>query len=130
MRHLPRTLLIPVVLAALAPACGNSNPSTPDGIARSVIAVTLDPNPLAAKLSTTAIGFLNISYKIIVAESAGLGAEFIFVNATIFDEASGLSVAVNNYDTADMTVFIGSKRIEGGKSVEIGQQIDYLLPTG
>jgi len=130
MRHLRPTLLIAVVLAALLPACGSSNPTAPGGVLRSLITITLDPTPLPAKLSTTAIGYLNISYKIIVTETAGLGAEFIFVNATIFDEPSGLSVAVNNYDTADMTVFVGSKRIEGGKSVEIGQQIDYLLPTG
>jgi hypothetical protein len=94
-----------------------------------VIAVTIDPTPLPAKASTSAIGYLNISYKVIVTESSGLGAEFVFVNSTIFDEPSGLSVAVNNYDSADMTVFIGSKRLEGGKSVEIPQQIDYLVPT-
>lgn len=130
MRHLRPTLLIAVLLAALLPACGSSNPAVPDGVLRSTISITLDPTPLPAKVSTTAIGYLNISYKIIVTESAGLGAEFIFVNATIFDEITGFSVAVNNYDSADMTVFIGSKRIEGGKNIEIGQQIDYLLPTG
>lgn len=130
MRHLRPTFIIAVAMAALLPACGSDNSTLPDGVFRSVIGVTLDPTPLPAKFSTTAIGYLNVSYKIIVTESSGLGAEFIYVNATIFDEASGYSVAVNNYDTADMTVFIGSKRIEGGKSVEIGQQIDYLLPTG
>jgi hypothetical protein len=131
MRHLrPLLLLLAVGMAAVLPACGSSSSTLPDGVLRSVITVTLDPTPLPAKLSTTAIGYLNINYKIIVTESSGLGAEFIFVNSTIFDEVSGFSVAVNNYDAADMTVFIGSKRIEGGKKVEIGQQIDYLLPTG
>ena len=129
MRHLRPALLLAVVLAAVLPACGSSTPGLPDGIFRSLIAVTLDPTPLPARVSTTAIGYLNISYKVIVTESAGLGGEFVFVNSTIFDDASGLSVAVNNYDSKDLTVFVGSKRIEGGKSVEIGQQIDYLLPT-
>jgi hypothetical protein len=128
MRHL--RLLIAVVLAAVLPACGSDNSTLPDGVFRSTISITLDPTPLPAKFSTTAIGYFNISYKIIVTELSGLGGEFIYVNATIFDEASGFSVAVNNYDTADMTVFIGSKRIEGGAKVEIPQQIDYLLPTG
>ena len=129
MRHLRPALLFAVVLAAVLPACGSSStPGLPDGVFRSVIAVTLDPNPLPAKVSTTAIGYLNISYKVVVTESSGLGAEFVFVNSTIFDDTSGLSVAVNNYDSKDLTVFVGSKRIEGNKSVEIGQQIDYLLP--
>jgi hypothetical protein len=129
MRHLRPALLPAVVLAAVLPACGSSNSSLPGGVLRSVIAVTLDPNPVPSKASTTALGYLNISYKVVVTESAGLGATFIFVNATIFDDTSGLSVAVNNYDAADLTVFVGSKRIEGNTSVKIGQQIDYLLPT-
>jgi hypothetical protein len=131
MRHLRPTLFLVVVLAALLPACGSTSiPGVPDSVFRSLIAITLDPTPLPAKVSTTAIGYLNISYKIVVTESSGLGGEFIFVNSTVFDDASGLSVAVNNYDASDLTVFVGTKRIEGNKSAEIGQQIDYLLPTG
>jgi hypothetical protein len=129
MRHLRPAFLLAVVLAALLPACGSSTPSGPNGVVASVILVTLDPIPLPAKDSTTAIGYLNISYKVVVTESAGLGAEFVFVNSTIFDDTSGRSVAVNNYDAADLTVFVGTKRVEGNKSVEIGQQIDYVLPT-
>jgi len=129
MRHLRPALLLAVVLAAVLPACGTSNPSLPDGVFVSVITITLDPTPLPAKVSTTALGYLNISYKVVVTESSGLGAEFVFVNSTIFDDTSGRSVAVNNYDAADLTVFVGSKRVEGSKSAEIGQQIDYLLPT-
>lgn len=129
MRHLRPALLLALVLAAVFPACSSDTSTLPDGVFRSVIAVTLDPTPLPAKVSTTAIGYLNISYKVVVTESSGLGAEFVFVNSTIFDDTSGYSVAVNNYDSKDLTVFVGSKRIEGGKSVEIGQQIDYILPT-
>jgi len=129
--RLPRpTLLLAVVLGAVLPACGSSTPGLPDGIFRSVITVTLSPTPLISKASTTALGYLNVNFKVVVTESAGLGGEFVFVNSTIFDETSGISVAANNYDSKDLTVFVGSKRIEGGKSVEIGQQIDYVLPTG
>jgi hypothetical protein len=130
MRYLRPNVLIALLLTAVLPACSDDTSTLPDDVFRSVISVALDPTPLPAKLSTTAIGYLNVSYKIVVSELSGLGGEFIAVNSTVFDEASGFSVAVNNYDASDMTVFIGSKRIEGGTKVEIPQQMDYLLPAG
>jgi hypothetical protein len=94
-------------------------------VTRAVLTLAVDPNPVPPRASGT-LGFANISYRVLIRESAGLGGEFIF--ATVFDETSGRSVGVNNFDAADLIVFIGSKRLEGGQSLEISQQIDYALP--
>jgi hypothetical protein len=130
MRYPRPSLSLLLVLAALVPGCSNNTPSTPSGVTRAVITVAVDPNPPQATLSTTALGYLHVRFNVVIKELAGLGGEFVFVNSTIFDQASGLSVAVNNYDSADLLVFVGSKRIEGSQTVTISQQLDYLLPTG
>jgi hypothetical protein len=96
---------------------------------RALLTVTINPTPVVSKASTTALGYTNISYTVKVAESAGLGGQFVFINATVFDVASGVSIGVNNYDAADLLVFIGSKRLEANSSVEVKQQIDFLIPT-
>jgi hypothetical protein len=49
------------------------------------------------------------------------------VNGTVFDDASGVALAFNNYDSADILVFVGSKRIDAGQSRPVTQQIDYAL---
>jgi len=112
--------------ALVLPACGSGDPTLPEGISRSVIVFVVDPNPVLAAPSAS-FGFANIRYRVVVQEQGGLGGEFVFVNATVFDVPSGRSVAVNNFDGDDLIVFTGSKRLEGGQTVEIAQQIDFGL---
>jgi len=115
-------------LAMVAGLAGcDSGPTLPSGVVRAVLSVAVDPNPVPGRPSTT-LGFSTISYKVVIKEMAGLGGEFVFLNATVFDETSGRSVGVNNFDGADLIVFVGSKRLEAGQSTEISQQIDYGLP--
>ena len=127
LRVRPRVFLA-LGLAAVVAGCG-STPTLPGGVPNAQISVAVDPNPVPVQLSAT-LGFANISYKVVVKETAGLGGEFVFVNATVFDETSGQSVGVNNFDAADLIVFVGSKRLEGGEDVEISQQIDFPLVQG
>ena len=128
MRHRSAALLA-LTLAAALPGCGSSTPTAPNGITRAVITVAVDPNPVPITTSTTSIGLHKVSYKVVVTETAGLGGEFVHIDSTIFDETSGASMGVNNYDAADLIVFVGSKRLEASQKVEIAQQIDFVLPT-
>ena len=127
MRHRSAALLA-LTLAAALPGCSNT-PTVPSGITRAVITVAVDPNPVPITTSTTSIGLHKVSYKVVVTETAGLGGEFVHIESTIFDDTTGLSMGVNNYDAADLIVFVGSKRLEANKSVEIAQQIDFVLPA-
>jgi hypothetical protein len=116
-----------LILAAALPGCSNT-PTTPSGITRSVITVVVTPTPVPVTTSTTSIGLHTVKYKVVVTETAGLGGEFVQINSTIFDETTGAAMGFTNYDAADLVVFVGSKRLEGSKSVEIQQQIDFVLP--
>ena len=126
MRH-RSALPFLLILAAALPGCSNT-PTVPTGITRSLLTLAIDPNPVPVTNSTTSIGLHTVKYKIVVKETAGLGGEFVHINSTVFDETTGASMGINNYDAADLIVFVGSKRLEGSKSVEIQQQIDFVLP--
>lgn len=127
MRH-RSALRFALILTTVLLGC-SSTPTVPSGITRSVITVAVTPNPVPVTTSTTSIGLHSVKYKVVVTETAGLGGELVQINSTIFDETTGASMGFNNYDAADLVVFVGSKRLEGGKSVEIAQQIDFVQPA-
>jgi hypothetical protein len=124
-----KTLARPALLAALAaaavlPSCG-SDPITIGPGSRAALTVTVDPNPVVATQNT--IGSSSASYKITITETNGLGGEFVFVNGSIYDPKTGALVSLNYYDTADMQVFVGNKRIEAGGSLSFTQTASYTL---
>jgi hypothetical protein len=116
-----------VALALALPACSSSTPSVPGGVVRSVLALTVTPNPAKTNLSSAPV--LVVQYSVKVAETAGLGGEIQYVNSTLFNQATGGTLAFNNYDSSDILVFVGSKRLEGGKSIDVTQQLNYVLPA-
>jgi len=126
MRHRSALPLL-LILAVALPGCSNT-PTVPTGIARAVITVKVEPSPVPITTSTSSIGLHTVKYKVVVTETAGLGGEFVQINSTVFDETTGASMGINNYDAADLVVFVGSKRLEASKSVQIQQQIDFVLP--
>ncbi len=128
MRHRSAALLA-LTLAAALPGCGSNTTTAPNGIARAVITVAVDPNPVLIVKSTTSIGLHQVKYKVVVTETAGLGGEFVHIESTIFDDTTGTALGLNNYDAADLVVFVGSKRLEAKGSVSVSQQIDFVLPT-
>jgi len=127
MRHRSAARLA-LTLAAALPGCGSNTPTAPNGVTRAVITVAVDPNPVPVVQSTTSIGLHQVKYKVVVTETAGLGGEFVHIDSTIFDDTSGAFMGANNYDAADLIVFVGSKRLEASTKVGIAQQIDFLLP--
>jgi hypothetical protein len=118
-------------LAALAlvviPGCSSGSPSVPDGVLRAQIVVSVTPSPLTPVSATPPL--YQLRYIVKISEVAGLGGELQYVNGTVFDDVSGLTVGRNNYDSSDLLVFVGSKRIDAGSSRDVQQQIDYALPA-
>lgn len=117
-----------VLFAALLPACSSNTPSIPGGVLRSALSLTVTPSPVTPNITSAPI--LSVQYTVKIEETAGLGGELQYVNGTIFSQATGAALAFNNYDSADIVVFVGNKRLEGGKSVNVSQQIDYVFPSG
>jgi hypothetical protein len=116
-----------LALAAL-PACSNSSPSVPDGVLRAQIVLSVTPSPLVPISATPPL--YSLRYVVKVSEVAGLGGELQYVNGTVFDDTSGFTVGLNNYDSSDLLVFVGSQRIDAHGSRDVQQQIDYVLPAG
>jgi len=117
-------LLAALAAAALVPACSSDTPSIPDGVIRSHIVLTVTPSPLAP-IATPPV--YSLRYTVTIAETNGLGGELQYVNGTVFNDTTGAAIAFNNYDSSDILVFVGSKRIDGGQSRPVTQQIDYQL---
>ena len=116
-----------VLVAATWSAC-NSNP-TPTSVPRAIITVNSDPNPIPAVASQRVGTTFSARYKVVITENAGQGCEVQAVNSTLYDEVSGVIVGIVNYDTADLLVFVGQKRIEANGTMEVPIQIDYFIPN-
>jgi hypothetical protein len=126
-RRLRLATVAALVLAAL-PACSNNTPTVPGGVLRAQITLSVTPSPLTPISSTPPL--YSLRYIVKISEVAGLGGDLQFVNGTVFDDTSGLTVGINNYDSSDILVFVGSQRIEAKGSRDVQQQIDYVLPAG
>lgn len=119
-------LLVVLLAAAVLPSCGNDVFTIGPG-SRASLVVSVDPNPVVA--TQNVIGSASASYKITITETNQLGGEFVFVNGSVYDPATGGLVAINYYDTADMQVFVGNKRIEPLEIVSFSQTASYTLPA-
>jgi hypothetical protein len=112
----------------LAAGCGN-NPVSPTDVLRAVISVSTDPNPVTAVASTRIGTTFSARFKVVIKELAGQGGEVQAVNSTLYDDSTGLIVGLVTYDTADLVVFVGEKRVEANGSLEVPIQIDYAIPS-
>jgi len=128
MARLRRPALVAALAAAaVLPACGGTTPITIGTGSRAILVLTVDPNPIVASENT--IGTASASYKLTITETNGLGGEFVFVSGSVYDPASGALVALNYYDSSDMLVYVGTRRIEAASSVTLTQTVSYTLPT-
>jgi hypothetical protein len=119
-------LVAAALLALVLPSCGSSSGTLPDTYA-ALIQVTVDPNPIIGTQNILT-GSVSATYKITIDELAGLGGEVQFVSSTVFNPANGAQLALNYYDSADLTVFVGSKRIEPKGTLVVPQTVTYTLP--
>ncbi len=120
--------VVPALLAGalLAPGCGNSTPTVPGGISRAAITVTVAPNPITATQDATTFAATG-SYTITLKETAGLGGEVQFINSTVYDPSTGAQAALNYFDSTDLVVYQGTKRIEANGELTLQQSVRYTL---
>jgi len=120
--RLPFVLLV----ALLVPACGGDTPTTGQA-QRAAIVVSVDPNPVPPSQNTLT-GSVSIGYRVKITEIEGLGGEILFVSAQVYDPETGLLHALTYFDSADLIVFVGEKRVEAGGTLEVPQTTSYVLP--
>jgi hypothetical protein len=120
-------LLVPALLggALLAPGCGSGTPTIPD-ISRAAIAITVDPNPITATQDPTTLA-ATATFTITLKETAGLGGEAQFISSAVYEPATGAQVALNYYDSTDLVVYEGTKRIEPNGELVLQQSATYVL---
>ncbi len=120
-------LLVPVLLAGalLAPGC-SSTPTVPSGITRAAITITVAPNPVTSTQDATTFAVTG-SYTITLQETAGLGGEVQFISSTVYDPSTGAQVALNYYDSTDLTVYQGTNRIAANGELTLQQSVSYTL---
>jgi hypothetical protein len=119
-------LLVLGSAALLWPACSSNNPTIGDAL-RAGILVTVDPSPVPP--SQNLLSFVvSIGYNVTITEVQGLGGEIQFVSAKVYDPASGGVAALTYFDSADLVVFVGSKRVEPGGTLVVPQTASYILP--
>jgi len=123
----PLRAVVPALLAGalLAPACGNDNPTIPD-VTRAALQVTVEPNPVTGTQDPLTLS-VSAAFKITITETNGLGGEVQFVSASVFEPATGRQVALSYYDSTDLVVYQGSKRIEPLGQIVLQQSTSYTL---
>jgi len=116
-----------LALSALGLAsCGQDNPAGLPDVARARIVVTVDPNP-AEGLQSPLTGSISVAYTVTLNEINGLGGEVSFISSTVFDPESGLQAAVNYFDSSDLSVFVGTNRVEPGGTLSVPLTVNYVL---
>ena len=63
-----------------------------------------------------------------ITESNGGTGKVLFVSSQIFDPETGVQVALNYFDSADLKVFVGSDTIEPNGTLIVPQTASYILP--
>ena len=121
-----RPLLVALLAGALlAPACGNDNITLPD-VTRAVLSITVDPNPILGTQNELTLS-VSATYTVTVTETAGLGGEFVFVSAGVYEPSTGRLVSLNYYDGTDLVVYQGGKRLEPLGTLVLPQTASYTL---
>lgn len=129
MREPTRLGLPLVVLAAvLLPACGSDTGTIPDVPAAGIV-VTVDPNPVPPSQDPFS-GIVSIGYRVTITEINGLGGDVQFVSGQVYDPTNGQLRNQTYFDSADLIVFVGSKRVEALDSLVVPQTLNYTLPEG
>lgn len=125
---------LPILLLTLAAAlglggCDSSETPTLPNVGHSVIALSVIPTPVEG-VQNAANGNVSAAYRVSIQETAGLGCEVQFVSASVFDPETGLPALDQPiyYDSSDLVVFVGSKRVEPLGALVVPQTVAYRLP--
>ncbi len=124
LRRIP--LLPALAVLALLPACSSTPPPIPGNVNTAALTITVDPTPVVATQNPVTL-VATATYKITVTEVNGLGGQFNFINGSVFDPANGQLVALNYFDSSDLTVFVGKDHIDPKGTLTVTQTANYKL---
>jgi hypothetical protein len=119
-------LLLLLASACALPACNSNGGVTLPSTLNAVLAITVDPTPVVGTQNALTFA-VSAPYKIHVTETNGLGGELVFVSASVYNPTTGAQVALQYYDSADLTVFVGQKRLEAKGELVVTQTMTYTL---
>lgn len=119
-------LVAALLIALVLPGCSDDS-SDVGGAPRAAIFVSLVPNPVIG-VQNLLTGAVSAAYIVEIRELAGLGGTVQFVSSTVFDPESGVQVATNYFDSADLKVFVGTDRVEANGELDVSQSVNYALP--
>ncbi len=117
------------LLALGLSGCGGDETSPTPGVTISALALTIAPNPVPAVQSSPASLSFVLRYTATLTESAGLGGTVELITGSVYDDATGALIARNQFDSADLVVFVGSSRVAPMGSLAISQELSYTAPA-
>jgi hypothetical protein len=117
---------IAVALAILLAGCNDNSTSPTPGVAISALTLTVAPNPITTVQSSAAGPTWAVRYVATLKETNGLGGTIELVTGSLYDESTGVLIARNQFDSADLLVFVGEKRVEANGSLDIPQELTYV----
>jgi hypothetical protein len=124
----PRALTA-LALTAACLGCGSNTPTTP-GATVALITVSVAPIPIVSTVYSSVGPVYAAGWTTSIVESNGRGGTVQFVKATVYDPTTGKVTATANYDDKDLTVFVGTSRVEANGKLDVPQQATYVLSTG
>jgi len=114
-----------LLLAALAGGCGSNTPTPTPGVGVAALTLTVAPNPVATVQSSPLGPTFAVRYTATLTETNGLGGTIELLTSSLYDDATGVLIARNQFDDADLLVFVGAKRVEPNASLAIPQELTY-----
>lgn len=111
-----------------APGCDDEPAATP-GVAIAAVVLTVAPTPIPTVQSSAAGPTWAVRYVATLKESNGLGGEVELITGSLYDDTTGLLIARNQFDGADLVVFVGSKRVPPNGTLDIPQELTYAAPA-
>jgi hypothetical protein len=127
----PTTRALAAACAALALGLAgcDDEPAPAAGVTIASIALTSNPNPVTTIQSSAAGPTFAVRYVATLKESNGLGGTVELITGNLYDDATGLLIARNQFDEDDLVVFVGNKRVPPNGTLEIPQELTYVAPA-
>jgi len=121
--------LTAVALAVACLACNSTTPVTP-GTTPAFITLSITPSPVVSTLYSTLGPTYAANWTTSIVESAGRGGTVQLVKAYVYDPTTGNLLSTANYDDKDLTVFVGTARVEANGALAVPQQATFVPTTG
>lgn len=124
-----------ILVLCLSVSCGNgSSPASstpaPPAPTQAAITVSVSPNPVIAQPSTDPNYDWEADWSVNFRETAGVGFNVDFINATLRNSTTGGDVGTLNFGAATIIRAAGTNHVNGLGSLSVPQGVVYTLAFG